>query len=192
MKHIYNYDKDTGELLSEEIAALDPLETKVRKRNVFLLPAHATFIAPPKPLDGKIPCFDLDLKKWSMRTDLRGTVYFDLKGEESQITKLGKRLPKGMPTERPSYDLKDPEWDKKNKSWKESALVFLGHKCETKKRVDKFVTREIAALGEEKAKTLYLIAFGKGEECPEWDAFLDARQALLDEAEQFIIDNNIQ
>jgi hypothetical protein len=189
MKHVYNYDRETGEFISETMAALDPLETKLHKRNIFLLPAHATFVSPPITTDGKIAVFNLKLKKWSIKTDLRGAFYFDTNGKESLITKIGKRVPTGHITERPSSDMKDPIWDGEN--WKESDIVFHGHKCDSKALLDHFVTREIAGMDEEKAKTLYLISLGKGGECPEWDAFLDARQTLLDEADAFISKNSL-
>ena len=189
MKHAYNYDRDTGELLSERMASLDPEETKLQRRKVYLLPAHATFIQPPKTSEGKIQVFDRDLNKWSIRTDLRGTVYFDQKGKEKRITKLGKRLPKGTPTERPSPALADPEWD--GKKWVERKFVFHGRKCNTKALVDLSTSERISNLGEEKAKTLCLIALTKNETSPEWDAFVEAREEILAEGERFITENGI-
>ncbi len=44
---IYHYDRATGIYIGESQARLDPLETAKQKANVYLLPAHATFTAPP-------------------------------------------------------------------------------------------------------------------------------------------------
>jgi hypothetical protein len=189
-KHVYNFDVETGEFISETLAQIDPLETKLAKRNIYMLPANATFKQPGNPANGRIMVWDGE--KWSSKTDARGSVYFDKAANRKVIDKLGKRVPKDAITIEPDYSLlKDPVFDTETQKWVNSELVYLGWKCETKGRVDKQVTKEIAKMGEEKAKTLYLIALGKGEECPEWDAFLVARQALLDEANAFIIKNNL-
>ena len=45
---IHHYHKATGEYLRSSEARIDPLETKKQGRDVYLLPAHATDIAPPK------------------------------------------------------------------------------------------------------------------------------------------------
>lgn len=47
---VYHYNEETKEFLYEEEAAIDPLETVFRKREVYLLPANATF---EKPLEAK-------------------------------------------------------------------------------------------------------------------------------------------
>jgi hypothetical protein len=187
MKHVYNYDSDTGELLSERMASLDPEESKLQRRNVYLLPAHATFIQPPKEKAGKIAVFNSE--KWSLRTDLRGTVYFEENGGgRKEITKIGKRLPANV-TEIDPAMVVDPEWD--GKKWIESKFVFHGQKCDTKALVDLSTSERIANLGEGKATTLYLIALGKGETSPEWDAFIEAREEVLAEGERFITENGI-
>lgn len=49
---IYHYDRATGIYIGESQARLDPLETSKQEANVYLLPAHATFTAPPKISDG--------------------------------------------------------------------------------------------------------------------------------------------
>jgi hypothetical protein len=185
MKHCYNYDKETKEFVSEELANLDPAETELQGKKVFLLPAHATFVPPPISEDGKIQVFNEATKKWSVRSDLRGTKYYDpTDGTEGEITKIGKRLPKGFTTEMPDPDIREPKW--KGGKWVESCPLFYGKRADTKERLNKVVTRKIAELGEEKAKTLFLISISKGEEwCPEWDTFCEKRQAILDEADAF-------
>jgi hypothetical protein len=47
---VYHYDEETKEFLYEEEAHIDPLETLAKVKNVYLLPANATF---EKPLEAK-------------------------------------------------------------------------------------------------------------------------------------------
>lgn len=44
---IYNYDAETGELLSEQNAELDPQETIIQGKDIYLIPANATSVQPP-------------------------------------------------------------------------------------------------------------------------------------------------
>ena len=50
---VHNYDSATGIYLGENEAALDPLELQINGREIYLLPAHATFEAPPAEEEGK-------------------------------------------------------------------------------------------------------------------------------------------
>jgi hypothetical protein len=80
--------------------------------------------------------------------------------------------------------------------WVEGAIVFMNERGDpkpvtTKAKVDIFTARKIrvAGVGEEKAKTLKILA---GEDpCPEFDEWLELRNALVDEGNQFIIDNDL-
>ena len=173
MKQVYNFDKITNEYLGVCDARLDPLESKKRKKDIYLLPGFATFIEPPQPQDGKIPVFKQG--KWIKRTDLRGTVHYDEFGNPQVILEIGKRIPGRNTTEKPTKGIRKPHWD--GAKWEEGALVFRGKNADTKKRLRRVVRNLIIDCGEERAKTLKLIA-GRGE-CPEWDQFLIARQDIL-------------
>lgn len=50
---IYHHDSD-GLFFGVSVARLDPLETKKQKKPVHLLPANATFTAPPEIPEGKL------------------------------------------------------------------------------------------------------------------------------------------
>jgi hypothetical protein len=190
MKHVYNYDTETFEFTGEQMADLDPEETKLKNRNVFMLPGNATFVEPPVTVQNKIQVFNTRTQKWAQRSDYRGTAHYSPDGELTQIREIGRKVPKTHTLKAPPQDkFKEPSWD--GKKWEEGALIFRGKRILDKARVNRLITKDIAALGEEKIKTAYLIALGKGEECPEWDAFLIAREALLDEANTFIADNNL-
>ena len=189
MKYVYNYDKETKEYLVESDADLDPAESELQGEDVYLLPAHATFIEPPIAIDGKIAVFKAG--KWSMRSDNRGTTYYKSDGTATTITKVGKRIPEDCILNGPPEDLQIPNWN--GTHWIEGGLVFHGRLIKAKKngkgRIKQIVKQAIYDLGEDKAKTLKLIA-GDGP-CPEWDEFLAGRQELIDAEEQYIIDNEL-
>jgi hypothetical protein len=44
---IYHYNRDTKEYICSTEAMLDPLELEINKKEVWMLPANATFEAPP-------------------------------------------------------------------------------------------------------------------------------------------------
>lgn len=49
---IYSYNK-LGEYVGESKARLNPLETELQGKDIFLIPANATTIKPPNPIEGK-------------------------------------------------------------------------------------------------------------------------------------------
>lgn len=51
MKKAYLFD-DAGYFAGESIAQIDPLETKAAGREIFIMPANSTEIAPPPEKDG--------------------------------------------------------------------------------------------------------------------------------------------
>lgn len=61
---VYNYSPLTGEYLSKEEADKSPLEV-----NVYLIPSHATVIAPPVTEGNQIACFADG--KWVVKCDFR-------------------------------------------------------------------------------------------------------------------------
>jgi hypothetical protein len=175
----------TGEYLGETQARIDPEETKLQKKNVYLRPAYSTFLRPPKDAAKKIQVFKNG--KWSMKSDYRGTKYYNMDGEEFEITKIGKRVPAGHTTKAPPSNLIEPVWG--GTDWIETAPIFLGKMADTREKVKRIVKESIENLGEEKAKTLYLMSLADDDYCPEWDNFIIERGNLLLEADQFIKDN---
>ena len=67
---IYNYDKNTLEYLSEEVAELDPIGKKP------LIPANATTLKPLDKKDGYAICFDGKKQAWEYKKDLRGKEFW--------------------------------------------------------------------------------------------------------------------
>jgi hypothetical protein len=79
---IHNYHPTTGELMSASEADESPLEP-----GEFLIPAHATPIAPPAAVHGFVPVFKGDV--WQTVADHRGEVWFDPEGKRITIDALG-------------------------------------------------------------------------------------------------------
>lgn len=85
---VYLYDEETKEYKGEEEALLDPLETELQGKNIYLLPANASFDKPEvKKKDGYVVGFDVEKKKWTLIPDYRGKSYYTKNGinEVSQV-----------------------------------------------------------------------------------------------------------
>ncbi len=91
---VYQTNPETGELLSIQIAQLDPLETELRGENVYLIPAHATTIEPPEAIPGHVRVFNSGA--WEHVPDYRGMTVWDTgTGARTVIANLGP-LPPGV------------------------------------------------------------------------------------------------
>ena len=62
MKSVYFYDEKTKEYSYEGYAQLDPLESEIQGREIYLLPANATFEKPFEKKDGWTQFWEDD--KW--------------------------------------------------------------------------------------------------------------------------------
>lgn len=93
---VYNYHPVTGEYLGESVADPSPLEP-----GKFLIPKHATFIAPPAfdPEQNQTRVFDGS--EWKTVVDRRGVTYFTPDGDEVTITGLGVDVPEDALNEPP-------------------------------------------------------------------------------------------
>lgn len=70
---VYKYNEE--KIFEMELEArLDPLETKIQGKNVYLLPAYSTF-EKPKLIEGKVPVFENN--KWVNYDDNRGKYYYE-------------------------------------------------------------------------------------------------------------------
>ena len=82
-KTVYNYNPDTGEYLGPETAYESPMEP-----GVYLIPAHATTIAPPEADAGHVAVFAGGA--WTLVEDHRGEVWYDTATQERhEIKTLG-------------------------------------------------------------------------------------------------------
>jgi hypothetical protein len=69
---VYIYDSNTYEYLKALEAELDPLETKAAGEPIYVLPAHATFIAPPQLGPNEVAVFNEKMNKWILKTSYKG------------------------------------------------------------------------------------------------------------------------
>lgn len=81
----YLYDEITKEFISEVNAQIDPLETKLKGEDVYLLPANATFEKPLDKAEGKAVVFDGSA--WQLVDDNRGKFTVE-DGSMREITTL--------------------------------------------------------------------------------------------------------
>lgn len=65
---VYHYHETTYEYITTTEARLDPLETQIQKKPIYVLPAHATFVAPPitQPVDDFVVVFDTQYEEWNL------------------------------------------------------------------------------------------------------------------------------
>ena len=71
---VYKYDEITKEFIGVETAQLDPLETEMQGKEVYLLPANATFTAPLVVKDNFTQVFKDGI--WNYVEDNRGKEYW--------------------------------------------------------------------------------------------------------------------
>ena len=100
--NVYKYDELTKEFIGVETAQLDPLESKVQGKEVFLLPANATFTAPLVVKEGYVQVFKNEV--WNYIEDNRGKEYWlpgDEYGTPARVMKELGELPEGAVFEAP-------------------------------------------------------------------------------------------
>lgn len=111
--NVYKYNEDTKEYIRTEQAQLDPLESKKQSKSIYLLPANATFTAPPAEKEGFAHVWNGE--NWQEVEDHRGTEYW-LPGEgygtpAHEMKELGP-LPEGATTTAPEKTLDELKTDK--------------------------------------------------------------------------------
>lgn len=110
--NVYKYN-DNGEYIGTEEALLDPLETEQQGKNIYLLPANATFTAPTEPQDGYVNVWNGTA--WEQVEDNRGVEYWlpdDKYGAPAREMKELGALPEGATTTAPEKMLDELKADK--------------------------------------------------------------------------------
>ena len=74
MKLAYFYNEETKEYIYEGFAQLDPLESELQGKEIYLLPANATFEKPFEKKEGWTQFWEDD--KWIEIEDFRGIEYW--------------------------------------------------------------------------------------------------------------------
>ena len=104
--NVYKYNEKTKEYTGVETAQLDPLESKAQGKEIYLLPANATFIAPLVTQDGYVPVWGGNA--WEYKEDNRGKEYWlpgDEYGTPARTMKELGELPEGAVFEAPEKPL---------------------------------------------------------------------------------------
>lgn len=112
MKYVYKYDEKTKEYLGKAAALLDPLETQLQQKEIYLLPADATFSAPTLQ-EGYVSVFKEGA--WENIEDNRGKEYWlqdDAYGTPAREMKELGPLPEGAKLKAPERTLDEVKADK--------------------------------------------------------------------------------
>lgn len=110
--NVYKYN-DNGEYIGTEEALLDPLETEQQGKNIYLLPANATFTAPTEQQVGYVNVWNGTA--WEQVEDNRGVEYWlpeDTYGAPAREMKELGALPEGATTTPPEKTLDELKADK--------------------------------------------------------------------------------
>ena len=105
--NVYKYDELTGEYTGTETAHLDPLESKLKGKDVYLLPANATYTPPLAEKDGYVRVYTNNT--WNYVEDNRGKEYWldtDEYGATPRVMKELGALPENavfVAPEKPQY-----------------------------------------------------------------------------------------
>ena len=94
----YAYNQQTGEFMMAERAWLDPLESEHQGKEVYILPANATFTPPLDAKDGYACCWNGE--EWQYVEDNRGVTVWRTYTESMVISELGA-IPEGWSETRP-------------------------------------------------------------------------------------------
>lgn len=113
--NVYKYDEKTKEYIGIEEALLDPLETKLQQKNIYLLPANATFTAPTEAQEGYVNIWKGSC--WEQLEDNRGMKYWlpeDKYGTAAREMKELGALPDGAVLTPPEKTLDELKQDALN------------------------------------------------------------------------------
>lgn len=100
--NVYKYDEITNEYVGTETAQLNPLETEIQGKDVWLLPANATFDMPLVVKEGYAQVFKDNV--WNYVEDNRGKEYWladDEYGTPARVMKELGEFPEGAVFEAP-------------------------------------------------------------------------------------------
>lgn len=98
---IYQFHPKTREFIRKTKAKLDPLETKKRGEDVYLLPSDATFEPPLDAGKNEVCILDKVTKEMKLVPDYRGVVYWSPDGSKHCITEIGLKPPDDALYEKP-------------------------------------------------------------------------------------------
>ena len=83
---IYNYSFDTHEFLNESDALIDKEATRAEGKDVYYLPANATFVKPPRVNQFEVAIYE---EGWRVLADYRGCWIVDASMQPIKCEKIG-------------------------------------------------------------------------------------------------------
>ena len=113
--NVYKYNEQTKEYISTEQAMLDPLETKKQGKNIYLLPANATFTEPTEAQEGFAHVWNGEA--WEQVEDNRCVEYWlpeDIYGTPARVMKELGALPEGATLTPPEQTIDEVKVIKKS------------------------------------------------------------------------------
>ena len=129
MELIYNYEPISNEFISASQPFIDERATEKAGAPVYLIPANATNIIPPKSREGYAVCFDEGNKVWNFIEDHRGQICYKKENlEEVTIQHIGP-LPNDVLTELPQPENEYQIW--KNGQFEYPEITELRQKIKT-------------------------------------------------------------
>lgn len=105
---VYQYIENNGELISEVDAQVDPLESRIQGKDVFLIPKNCTKEIPFKTKEGEINIFNG--LKWEIKEDHRGIYYDKYTKEKINFIEFGNVPENLTDKEPPSNNFNYIEW----------------------------------------------------------------------------------
>ena len=110
---IYNYNRITGEFISKSVANIDPMETEIQGKNVYLIPANATALKPPTTTENEVAIFNG--KKWKIEADFRGQTVFNKETQQQEtVSEIGE-INNKFTTLKPANEYQI--WSEKQNNW---------------------------------------------------------------------------
>ena len=86
----YTYDEKTKEYKGESTAQIDPLETEMAGKDIWILPANATFVESPKVKDHEVAVWND--KEWEIKEDWRKTELYNPETEDRKtLSEIGPK-----------------------------------------------------------------------------------------------------
>lgn len=185
---MYNFNQVTKEFTGESKSYIDPVLTKQNNKPTYTCSITSTFQKPPEVKENEIQVYDFENDSWKIKKDFRGSVYYNEDGTKIIINEIDVIIPENAILDPPPENFKEPKHI--DGSWKEERLTYKGIEVKTKIDVDNITKLLIRNIGEEKAKTEKLIA--GNNECEIWNKFLEDRELIIKEGNDFIKENNLE
>lgn len=168
-KIIWNYDPLTLALL--DISELDESDLSPLEKGVWLIPAHATDVKPPKAKKNEVPVFNPDAGVWSVVPDFRDAVLYD-----KATGLLAPALPLGVSPDDTVTDLAPPD-----------GLVRWG-KNGWEPDTDAIKAARAKDINQERAERLAAGVKHDGQTFPCDDTFMNELRGMLQDYQLSLID----